>query len=187
MAGDDCVVPEVSRLVSPAFPFLLVFIAGLAAGVYSMLQGVTAGATAGPTTRIGMITGPSVAAFAVVFGVVGYLCTTRTTLSHPVILILALAGGAATIPFSAPLLARAARSRNSPGDPEIGGQLARVVRSITESDSGEITYHSDGGELRQQALNLVPGKLEPGREVVIDRIENGIAYVEAWESVEKRL
>jgi hypothetical protein len=168
-------------------PFLLVFIAGLGVGVYSMLQGVTPATAAGATTRIGMITGPSVALFAVAFGAIGYLCTTRTSLSHPVILMIALAGGAVTIPLSAPLLAKLARSKYASAEIEIGGQLAKVVQPITEAAAGEISYVHDGNEFRNRALNLVDGTLERGRDVVIDRIEDGVAYVEAWERVEKRL
>ena len=187
MAGNYRVVPEVSGIVTTAVPFLLVFIAGLGAGVYSMLQGVTPAAAAGVTTRIGTITGPSVAAFAVAFGAIGYLCTTHTSLSHPVVLFIALAGGAATIPLSAPLLAKLAHSNNSSHDAQIGGQLAKVLQSITETDAGEIVYEHEGNEVRHRALNLVAGTLAPGRDVVIDRIEGGVAYVEAWELVERRL
>ena len=170
-----------------AVPFLLVFTAGLAAAVYTMLHGVTAAPAAGAVTRIGMITAPSVAAFAVVFGAVGYLCVTRTALSYPVIVLIALAGGAATIPLSAPLLAALARNRSALGDIEIEGQLATVTEPVTDARPGEVRYERDGREFRHRAVNLVGGTLLKGREVVIDRIENDTAYVEDWERVEKRL
>jgi hypothetical protein len=172
-----------------AFPFLLVFIAGLGAAVYTMLQGVTPAPAARPTTRLGMLTAPSVAAFAVVFGAVGYLCTTRTALSPAMILFFAFAAGAATIPVSAPLLARIARIRNaaSAEDLDIEGQLAKVVSPLSDVSPGNVAYHRDGREFTQRALNVVSGALGAGRDVVIDRMENGIAYVEEWERVEKRL
>ncbi len=171
-----------------AFSFLLVFGAGLGAAVYTMLQGVTAAPAARITTRLGMLTAPSVSAFAVVFGAVGYLCVTRSTLSPTVILLVALASGAATIPLSAPLLARLARGRaQAVEDLDIEGQLATVVEPLTDVSAGNISYLRDGHEFTQRALNLVSGALAAGRDVVIDRIEDGIAYVEDWESVEKRL
>jgi hypothetical protein len=172
-----------------AVPFLLVFTAGLAAAVYSMLQGVTPAPAARTTTRLGMITAPSVAAFAVLFGAIGYLCTTRTLLSYPIVVLLAFVGGGSTIAVSAPLLARLARSDTAhpAGEIEIEGELATVVRTVSHSVPGEITFQREGRQLRQPALNLIAGELNPGREVVIDRIANGVAYVEDWASVEKRL
>jgi membrane protein implicated in regulation of membrane protease activity len=172
-----------------AFPFLIVFMAGLGAAVYTMLLGVTPSPAARTTTKIGMLTAPSVAAFAVIFGAVGYLCTTRTSLTPILIFVIALVAGVVTIPFSAPLLARLARSRKSSAgeDFDIEGQLATVVTPLSDGSPGDVTYNRDGRQVTQRALNLVPGALAAGHEVVIDRIENGIAYVEAWESVEKRL
>lgn len=171
-----------------AVSFLLVFIAGLGAAVYTMLQGVTPSPAARATTRIGMITAPSVAAFAILFGAAGYLCATRTTLSPLAILIIALAAGSATIPVSAPLLARLARGRAARGESaDIEGQLAKVVLPLSDVSLGDIEYTRDGQKVTQRALNLVSGALAAGHDVVIDRIENGIAYVEDWESVEKRL
>lgn len=172
-----------------AFPFLLVFMAGLGAAVYTMLLGVTPEPAARATTRLGMLTAPSVAAFAVLFGAVGYLCTTRTGLAPFVIFIIAFGAGAVTIPFSAPLLARLARIRkaSSGDDLDIEGQLARVVTPLSDVTPGDVAYNREGCEVTQRALNLVSGALAPGRDVVIDKIENGIAYVEDWENVEKRL
>lgn len=173
----------------PAAPFLVVFIGGLAVGVYSMLHGVTAAPTAGVTTRAGMISAPSVAAFAIVFGAIGYLCSTHTSLSYAAVVIISLAGGGATVPVSAPLLARAAKSRSLPHRDDVGleGQPATVMEPISSSVAGEIAYVRDGKSFRHPALNLTDGTLSRGRDVVIDRIERGVAYVEDWELVERRL
>lgn len=170
-------------------PFLLVFVAGLGVAVYSMLQGVTPGPTAGVATRVGTITAPSVAAFAVTFGAIGYLCTTRTSVSYPLVLVIALVGGGATIPLTAPLLAKLTRTRadDSSNELELEGQPARVMQTITESIPGEIAYEREGKEFRHRALNLIEGVLVPGRDVIIDRMEGGVAYVEDWDRVERRL
>jgi len=171
-----------------AIPFLTVFIAGLCVAVYSMLQGITAPPAAGSTTRIGMISAPSVAAFAITFGAVGYLCTTHTVLGYWIVLALSLAGGGITIAVSAPLLGRLTRGRPpSAGEPELEGQLARVLQPVTESLPGEIGYQQNGQEIRRSALNVVKGTLARGEEVVIDRLEGETAFVEDWKRVEKRL
>lgn len=189
MAGYSRLVSEISGLVTHTFPFLIVFVAGLGAAVYTMLQGVTAAPAARASTRLGMLTAPSVAAFAVVFGAVGYLCTTHTALTPVVTFLIAFGAGAATVPISAPLLARVARSRTtSPSDDlDIEGQIAKVIQPLSDVSPGDIGYQRNGREFTQRALNLASGTLAAGREVVIDKIENGIAYVEDWDSVEKRL
>ncbi len=173
----------------PVLPFLLVFTCGLTIAVYTMLHGVTAAPTARAVTRIGRISAPSVAAFAVVFGAVGYLCFKHTTMSYPFVTLLALLAGGATIPLSAPLLASIARNRNEPSaaDVSIEGHLAKVVSLISHSTAGEIVYQQEGRDVRRRALNLLTGTLEVGRDVVIDRVDADLAYVEDWESVEKRL
>ena len=175
--------------MSATLPYLLLFTAGLALAVYTMLHGVTAAPTAGVVSRIGRISAPSVAAFAIVFGAVGYLVASRTTLGYPLVLLFALLGGSATIPLSAPLLARVARKRNEPFAPDssIEGQLAKVVSAVSQESPGEIVYQHDGREIRRRALNLLPGTLSVGSDVVIDRIDADIAYIEDWDSVEKRL
>lgn len=189
MARNDRVVPEIPPVVMLAVPFLLVFIAGLGTGVYSMLQGITPAPAAHTITRIGTIGAPSVSAFAIAFGTVGYLCTTRTLLSYPVIVLIALASGAATIPLSAPLLARLTRTRAAASslEPEIEGQLATVSRPLTKSAEGEVVFQRDGKQIRHRALHVLENDLPAGHDVVIERIENGVAYVEDWNAVERRL
>lgn len=175
--------------MTPVLPFLLVFTAGLALAVYTMLHGVTAAPAARAVARIGRISAPSVAAFAIVFGAVGYLCISHTAVSYPLIVLFSLLGGGATIPLSAPLLARVARNRaeTTGADSSIEGQLAKVISPVSQGTAGEITYKQDGRDVRRRALNLLTGTLAVGADVVIDRIDGEIAYIEDWESVEKRL
>lgn len=170
-------------------PFLIVFIAGLAVGVYSMLHGVTAAPAAGVTTRWGMLSAPSVSAFGIAFGAIGYLCSTHTALSEASVILISLAGGLATVPISAPLLARAAKSRSipHPDDVTLEGQPATVTQAVSDTVLGEVAYERDGKSFRHPALNVTDGTLAPGKDVVIDRIEQGVAYVEDWDRVEKRL
>jgi membrane protein implicated in regulation of membrane protease activity len=172
-----------------AAPFLLVFTAGLGVAVYSMLQGVTPSPTAKLLSRASLRSAPSIAGFAVIFGAVGYLCTAHTSINPWVVLLIATASGGLSISISVPLLvklgARMRAEANIP--PSLEGQLARVLTPVSERTKGEIEFERDGERLRYPALSAVGGLLKPGQEVVIERVTDGIAYVEDWNTVEQRL
>ena len=70
---------------------------------------------------------------------------------------------------------------------EIQGQLAIVTRDITAAIPGEIRYELLGREIKIPAKTLSAKPLSAGAEVVIDRLENGIAFVEEWAVVEQRI
>ena len=70
---------------------------------------------------------------------------------------------------------------------EIQGQLAIVTRGIAVSAPGEISYEYLGREVRITARAMGMKALSVGSDVVIDRIENGVAFVEEWAVVEQRL
>ena len=71
---------------------------------------------------------------------------------------------------------------------DIQGQPAIVTREISLAGPGEISYELPG-ELRYALPPVVstPETLPAGTEVVIDRIEDGVAFVEEWAVVEQRL
>jgi hypothetical protein len=70
---------------------------------------------------------------------------------------------------------------------EIQGHLAVVTDDITPDRDGEISYeHLDRRE-RVPARSLGTAAIPAGSEVVIDRIEGGVAFVEEWAVVEQRL
>ena len=70
---------------------------------------------------------------------------------------------------------------------DIQGQPAVVTREISLAGPGEISYDHQGSEIRVTARSLDTRTLPAGAEVVIDRIEDGVAYVEEWAVVERRL
>jgi hypothetical protein len=70
---------------------------------------------------------------------------------------------------------------------EIQGQLAVVTRDISVQAPGEILYGHLGRQIQIPARGLSTRSLLVGSEVVIDRIEDGIAFVEEWAVVERRL
>lgn len=134
---------------------------------------------------------PALAAFAVGFGAAGYPLASRTRLPVWVVLLIAIAVGALAISGMITLLARWAFrgiSAASPGDDhEMQGQLAIVTRAISGSAPGEISYEHLGKPLKSPARSLGTMALPVGADVVIDRIEAGVAFVEEWAMVEKRL
>lgn len=133
---------------------------------------------------------PAVAAFGVGFGAVGYLLATHTRLPGWGVILIAVSGGALAISGMITLLARWAlrgAPESSGEDHEIQGQPAVVTEEISVAGAGEISYEHLGRNHRVAARSLDTRTLSAGSEVVIDRIENGVAFVEDWAIVEKRL
>ena len=169
--------------------FLVTFIGGLVLAVLAMLHGVEhtrRNRSRAPSPFFNL---PALAAFAIGFGAAGYPLASRTRLPAWAILLIAIATGALAISGMITLLAQWALrgdSTGSAGD-EIQGELAVVTRDITPGAPGEISYQRSGRELRVRAQALTAKPLAAGVEVVIDRIENGIAFVEEWSVVEQRI
>lgn len=171
--------------------FLAAFISGLVLAVFSMLHGVEhtrRNQSRAPSPFFNL---PAVAAFAVGFGAVGYPLTSRTRLPAWAIVLIAVAGGALATSGMITLLAqwalRGAATSSSRVEDEIQGQLATVTQEIGLAGAGEISYEHLGRKLRVPARALSGRFLPAGADVVIDRIENGVAFVEEWAVVEQRL
>jgi hypothetical protein len=173
--------------------FLVAFIGGLVLAVFAMLHGVEharrkRNRSRAPSPFFNL---PAVAAFAVGFGAVGYPLASRTILPTWGIILIAIGGGALAITGMITLLARwALRGRSASltsEDHEIQGQLAVVTRDILPSATGEISYEHLGRREVVPARSLGIKAVPSGSDVVIDRIENGVAFVEEWSVVELRL
>ena len=134
---------------------------------------------------------PAVAAFAVGFGAVGYPLASRTRVPAWGIILIAIGGGALAITAMITLLAQwALRGLPVPlllDDNEIQGRPAIVTRDIMPSRDGEISYDHLGRHELAPARSLGLTVISAGSEVVIDRIEDGVAFVEEWAVVEQRL
>jgi uncharacterized membrane protein YphA (DoxX/SURF4 family) len=173
--------------------FLIAFIGGLVLAVFAMLHGVEharrrRNRSRAPSPFFNL---PAVAAFAVGFGAVGYPLASRTRLPAWAVILIAIGGGALTITGMITLLARwALRGLSAPfssEDQEIQGTLAVVTKEITPAREGEISYEHLGKRELALARSLGVTAISSGSEVVIDRIENGVAFVEEWAVVEQRL
>lgn len=171
--------------------FLIAFIAGLVLAVIAMLHGVEYTRPVRSRAPSPFFNLPAIAAFAVAVGAVGYPLASRTRLPAWGTILIAVVSGAAATAGMITLLARwALRGRSSEwemDEQEIQGQLAMVTRDITAQAPGEITYEMLGRQITVAARAISDKKLIAGAEVVIDRIENGVAFVEEWAVVEQRI
>ncbi|HET9004386.1 MAG TPA: hypothetical protein VFN39_10350 [Gemmatimonadaceae bacterium] len=177
--------------------FLGLFLAGLVLAVGAMLFGVERkrqSATGAPTIGA-RLTVPNVAAFATVSGAVGYLLHRYSSLGTAAVFVIATTAGALGVVGAVLLVARWAL-------PAVAGEVvderyvlqghpARVTRIIADAAGApsayEISYEEGGATHVLRAHSLEGTALAPGSEVVIERVENGAAYVEAWSVVERRL
>jgi hypothetical protein len=170
--------------------FLASFIGGLLLAVFAMLHGVEHARRNRSKAPSAFVNLPAIAAFAVGFGAAGYPLATRSRLPSWGILLIALGSGAFAITGMITLLARWALRDAAPlsdQHDEIQGQLAVVSQEIAAGGAGEIAYELLGRQLRIPARALSQRSMSIGVEVVIDRIENGMAFVEEWSVVEQRL
>lgn len=170
--------------------FLGAFIGGLVLAVFVMLHGLEHARRNRSRAPSPFFNLPAMAAFVVGFGAVGYPLVSRTTLPAWGVLLIAIGGGALAISGVITLLARWALRGigTTPGEgDEIQGQLAIVSREISLTGTGEISYERLGRQIHISARALSDKPVPIGTDVVIDRIENGIAFVEEWAVVEQRL
>jgi len=182
--------------------YLGTFLAGLLLGVYVMIRGVERVDTRGRSLELDALgrpvgtarmalTAPMVGAFATILGVTGYLLWRYTTLSTG--LQLALGFGTAVLGTVLATRAVAHWARQAATHDVVDeryllqGHPAQVVRPIAPGEQGEITYVVGGKHYATSAQSLDGTAVAAGTEVVIDRLEDGIAYVEPWVQVEQRL
>lgn len=184
--------------------FLALLVIGLVLGVFAMLYGTEKQAThqgkapherrsehdpaAEPSPLFNMA---SIAAFAFGAGLTGYLLTRGTTFTPLLVMTLSVSAGLAAFILQALLIARwaipSARADQMDERYLLQGTLGIVTSAIPADGEGTMRYALDGKEYTLPARNFEPGAMDAGTEVVIERIENGIAYVELWAQVEQRL
>jgi membrane protein implicated in regulation of membrane protease activity len=181
---------ELSSVTGLHVLFLIAFIGGLILAVFAMLHGVEYTRPNRSRAPSPVFNLPAIAAFAVAFGAVGYPIASRTSLSgFATILIAAASGVVATVGMIVLLSRWALRDGYSTSSDaeDIQGVFATVTAAITSTGQGEISYEYLGKNFHATARALSEKSLAVGAEVVIDRIEHGVAYVEEWAVVEQRL
>ena len=170
--------------------FLVAFIAGLLLAVRIMFFGAArrrlpVGAV--PLRR----SEPAISAFLIMFGVSGYLLTSPGRLTLIAGLGVALVLGALWAALVTRLAIATARIQpeHDPDDPRyvLQGHVATVVSAIPPDGEGSIAY-GDGEARRSLRARSIDGlTVEEGLEVCIERVEDGVAFVEPWALVEARL
>lgn len=169
--------------------FLSFFIAGLLLGVTSMIAGIDREQSRGRWVKY--LNLPTLGTAAVLFGIVGYPLAKYTSL-HPGALVAiaaaaAIAGGAAMVGIIAGWAVPSA-ARDVPDERYLlQGHLARVTRPIEESQGGEIAFEVEGRRQIATAASLDGTSIAVDADVVIERVENGVAYVERWTTIAKQL
>lgn len=174
--------------------FLTSLAAGLAIGVHAMLFGVERtpvsphSAPADISARVSL---PTVGGFLALFGLTGWILS-RSGVESPwirlsVSMVLGVVGVMAVLLLIARWAVPAARREVVDERYRLQGHLARVTDAIAGDEAGTISYEVDGLPHTARARSLDAEPLPAGSEVVIERLEDGIAWVEGWARVEERL
>jgi membrane protein implicated in regulation of membrane protease activity len=167
------------------------FIAGLLVVVAIMLYGIerrpsVEGAPATDSVRHWL---PLFGAFAAIFGIAGYALS--RTFSATAAFIAALAIGVVAVLLTRWLVAKsAAMPVEHDVDDEryvLQGHVAEVVSSIGPGTEGLISFEFSNERRTLRARSLDDTSVNVGTEVVIERIEGDLAFVEPWLQVEQRL
>jgi membrane protein implicated in regulation of membrane protease activity len=172
--------------------YLASFIGGLLYAVRVMLNGVERPREENPSgERSFRVSPPVVATFAVVFGVAGYAMTRALPASLATNVVVAAGLGILFSVIAARLVLKwwtLTPEHDVEGDREmLQGHLARVTKSIRADVDGEVAFDFANEHRVLRARSCDAGALVAGTEVVIEHIDDDVAYVEAWAEVEKRL
>ncbi len=193
-------VPAVSVV---AVVSLMLFLVGLVLGVSAMLHGTERAVTptVAPHERrrehdpasepSPVVNRASLAALPFAFGLTGYLVDRYLAWPWWGELLAALATGAAAIAVLSLLIAQwaipSARADGSDSRYLLQGALACVTHSADADRTGQLVYDLDGHRCALPVRSLDGSALPVGTEVVIDRVEDGVAFAEPWAAVEQRL
>lgn len=179
--------------------FLIALFLGLALGSVVMWRGVERYGNAPTTDAYGrelpaqfvILVIPAAAGFLLCFGAVGYQVLKHSTLGPLRSLGLAIIAATIGAILAVTLVARWAvpSAQRSPEDPRysLQGFPGRVLAGIDAADEGEITYEVNGQSVRIPARSIDGTGIPAGVDIAIERLEDGVAYVELWSEVEERL
>jgi hypothetical protein len=171
--------------------FLAAFIAGLLLAVRVMFFGAERRrlrpAEAMPLRR----SEPAIIGFLVMFGVAGYLLTRRGTVSPAAGAGIAALLGLVWALIVTRIAVATARLQpaHDPDDPRyvLQGHVALVSAAIPAEGEGAITIAEGAAPRRVRARTIDGSAIAEGEEVCIERIEDEVAFVELWATVEQRL
>jgi hypothetical protein len=171
------------------FAFVALFLAGLVLGVISMLVGIQKDSP--PRTARAMFNLATIGALVTAVGAVGYPLARYSTLGGIAVWLIALAAGLAAWGLAVAMIAGwAVPSAARETEDEryaLQGFVGKVTQPIGNATAGEITYQLESAWHRHRARSLDGKPIESGTEIAIERIEDGIAWVERWSTIERQL
>jgi membrane protein implicated in regulation of membrane protease activity len=172
--------------------YLASFIGGLLLAVRVMIYGVERPQEENPAGERSFRLSPATAAaWMVVFGATGYLLTRWSTVGAAGSFVVAGVVGTVAALATAYLVKQWwTTAPASDVDDEryvLQGHIARVTKAIQADVEGEVAYEIGNRRHVLRARSFDASALPAGTDVVIERIEGDVAYVEAWMEVEKRL
>lgn len=172
--------------------YLITFIGGLLLAVRVMMYGVERPREDSPVGERSFRLSPAVVvAFTMVFGAAGYTLTRMGTGTVATRFVIAAGLGAVVALMATYFVKKWWRvTPEHDVDDEryvLQGHIARVTKPIRADVDGEVAYELGDQRHVVKARSYDDAALAVGTEVVIERIEGDIAYVEAWMEVEKRL
>lgn len=134
---------------------------------------------------------PVAASLMSAFGLTGYLLTRLTALSSWIALIVSALVASMAVTTAILLVKRWAVPHALRDAPDVRfvlqGQLATVTHQIPFNGEGEIAYQIDDRRFTTRAQSIDGSPIDTGTDVVIERVEDGVVYVEDWARVEQRL
>ena len=182
--------------------FLAAFVAGLVLNIYFIIRGAERWRGSdiarrldafGRELSLGRISlrVPVAASFATTFGLVGYVLSRYMSWAAlPSLAVAILVAGLAVM--TAVLVVKkwavADALKDTPDERYVlQGQLATVTRAIQAGGEGEVEYIIDDRRFTIRAQTIDGAGLDAAVDVVLERVENGVVYVEEWSLVEQRL
>ena len=169
--------------------YLVTLLLGLILGVVSMIRGIDRDERR--RRAISFFNLPMVGSLAVALGITGYLLTRYSSLSAPVVALLAvivgLAGASGTIALIAGWAVPSAARDVEDERYRLQGHIGHVTRNIDAGGLGEISYEHDGRRHAIAARSLDGTAIPAGTDIAIERVEDSVAFVELWANIEKQL
>jgi hypothetical protein len=173
-----------------SFFYLACFIAGLLLAVRLMFFGaerLRRAPGALPLRR----SEPAIVAFLLAFGIAGYLLARqgRLTVGNTALIAAGAAIAFAVVTTRIAIAAARMQPEHDPEDPRyvLQGRVAVVTSEIPRDGEGLIRFEDAGAMQTVRARDIGNGTIAAGQEVCIERLEDGVAFVELWALVEARL
>lgn len=181
------------------YVFLVALIVGLVLGVHVMMHGLERVSSPLPVRPSpdgrypASATRLVLAGFLTIFGLLGYLAHRNRDDLWPAGLLASIVGGLVGAWIGRIIVTRWAIPAAIADQPDerfvLMGHFGRVTAAIGEGEgrAGTIVYEIDGVARTAGARALDGTAIAAGTDVVIERIEDGVAWVEPWSQVEQRI